>query len=269
MRVAIYSSVLYGEDFIVDSIKSIIDYVDRVFVVLAERPWGNTNGIYYKGSWVEWPEKFDETESKISSLDKVVVVKGHKYTPWCRHGYGAMLVLGKLKYKPNEILFIDPDCIFSKDEAAGFFSNWDNSNYQWAVPHQIEFWKTTEYQIKRNRPMVSIHRDLNCMPGMVHTRIDRVDNYLFNLGFCVSEKNMKWKHLTSLAFSDVTGESVPNPDWYENKWLSWDFVNNNCNIDVSLGCESAISCAIPYEEKIKVPSDIIDAVNKIRSTDRK
>lgn len=51
--------VLYGEDFIQDSILSIIDHVDKIFVFWDDRPWGDVKEAKYKGNIVKIPSKID------------------------------------------------------------------------------------------------------------------------------------------------------------------------------------------------------------------
>lgn len=252
MRVAIYSSVLYGEDFIVESIWSILPYVDRVFVVFMKRPWGGTLGVSYKGKWISWPEKFDNTREKIAAMDepRVTIIDSEKHSPWNRWGHAYDLVRGL--YTPLEVLFLDPDCVFSDTEGKTTFREWEeHKEYRWAAPGQVELWRTPAWQIIRPRSMASLHRgDLSVLSfstedtrPKTHALAGRIHNF----GFCCSESNTRWKHLTALAFSPIIGESLPNPTWFERTWLAWDPVTNNRNLEVSLGCESAISHAAPYE----------------------
>jgi hypothetical protein len=56
---------------------------------------------------------------------------------------------------------------------------------------------------------------------------------------------MYWKHLTALAFSRIVGDSLPNESWYEEKWLNWNPITNNRNLEISLGYEWTIPSAIP------------------------
>ena len=123
--------------------------------------------------------------------------------------------------------------------------------YRWAAPGQIELWRTPAWQVDRQRQMVSLHRgDLSLLSHstevtrpLTHSLPGRVHN----LGFAVSAKTMRWKHLCALAFSPIVGESIPNPSWYEKKWLAWHPETNNCDLEVSLGCEAGIVRAVPYD----------------------
>jgi hypothetical protein len=55
--------ILYGEDFIEDSIISLINYVDKVFVFWDDVPWGDVKQATYKGKTVQIPKKIDDVLS--------------------------------------------------------------------------------------------------------------------------------------------------------------------------------------------------------------
>ncbi len=78
----------------------------------------------------------------------------------------------------------------------------------------------------------------------------KLDAEVHNCGFCVSENAMYWKHLTGIAFAKTIKDSIPNENWYEDKWLNWDFKRNNENLEISKGYESDIPAAIPYDVKM-------------------
>lgn len=250
--VAVYPSVLYGEDFVVESIDSILQYVEKVFVVMMTRPWGATAGVMYKGVWVPWPQKFDETHELIASMKepRVEIIEAYKLSPWNRWGFAVNDIVCKM-CNPKEVILIDPDCVFSADEAKRTFSEWDSHlEYFWAQPSQIELWRTPAWQVERPRSMVSLHRgDLSLLSDGApeKPKMHQLQSKVHNLGFCVSPQSMQWKHLTALAFSPVIGESMPNEDWYEDRWLAWQPETNNRNLDVSVGTEHAIARAVPYD----------------------
>jgi hypothetical protein len=67
------------------------------------------------------------------------------------------------------------------------------------------------------------------------------------LGFAVSEKVMYWKHLLSIAAARKTGGSTPPEDWYEEKWLNWDYELSDGNIEIPEGGKNIAMKAIPYD----------------------
>ncbi len=267
-RVAVYPSVLYGEDFIVESLQSVLPHVDRAFVVMMQRPWGGTTGVQYKGEWVPWPEKFDETRERIAAMrdPRVEVVEAQKFSPWNRWGYGVNIVVRSL-CEFDEVVVMDPDCVFAEDQAALAFAEWGEmprcEGSTWASPRQVELWRSPEWMIERQRQMVFFIRgDLSTLnfpdpPGsgpVRHPPIRPLEAHVHNLGFCVSPKNMRWKHLCAMSFSPVVGESIPRPEWYEDVWLKWDTTNNR-DLDISVGCEKAIPRAV-LADTSKLPDSI-------------
>jgi hypothetical protein len=252
--VAIYR-VLYGEDFIQESILSILPHVDRIFVVKADKPWGNTTGVTYKGKWYDWPEKFDNTVEKVLALNepKVEIIYDYWPTPLGQLTHIVNDIILK-KCQPHTVVFIEPDHVFSTDEAVKAFEEWSLYSGVQASTHQVEFWKSTEFILpdRPNRTSVVFHRifghpmgptGFNGASEGIHRLMARVANF----GFCVSEKTMFWKHLTALAFSRIVGDSPPNEDWFEAKWKNWNLKTNNSNLEISLGYEWTIPYAIPCD----------------------
>jgi hypothetical protein len=58
---------------------------------------------------------------------------------------------------------------------------------------------------------------------------------------------MYWKHMTAIGFSQKIGDDLPNEDWYEDKWLNWNFETNNQNLEISKGHEHLIPRALKYD----------------------
>lgn len=256
-RIAVYPSVLYGADFIVESIASVLPYVERVYVVFMQRPWGDTSGVEFGGKWISWPERFDDARERVAALknDRVVSIEAQKSSPWDRWSFAVNDVLGKV-CDPSEVVLIDPDCVFSDVKAKQMFAEWEaHPEYVWAAPGQIELWKTPEWKIERPRSMVSLHRgdvsllssDARKRRGVNPPETHKLSGHVHNFGFCVSDSTMRWKHLTALAFSPVIGESLPNPAWLDKCWRAWHPTDNNRSLEPSLGCESAIQKAVPHD----------------------
>lgn len=263
--IAIYSSVLYGADFIEESIRSVLPIVDHVYVVLMQRPWGNTDGVIYKGEWIPWPNRFDNTHERVMNMKecRVSVHDAQKRTPWNRWGFALDRVLAAhhlVRREPlDEVVFIDPDCVFGDGEAERARREWDaHPEYTWAAPQHHEHWRSPAWRIERQpRSMVRFIRgDLNLHkfpdpPGsrpmhrlpVEHALQARVHNF----GFSVSPQAMRWKHLTAIAFSPIVGESPPSESWLDEKWLAWHPVTNNRDLEPAAGCAGAIPRAVPYD----------------------
>lgn len=69
MRYACYR-VLYGEDFIEESVRSIYNHVDKIFVFWTNKVLGGATWCLYKGQKIEFPEKFDNVIERLKKLQK-------------------------------------------------------------------------------------------------------------------------------------------------------------------------------------------------------
>lgn len=246
---------LYGEDFIEESIKSIEQHVDKIFVFWDNVPWGNIKECNYNNEVIKFPDKFDNILEKISSLNnnKVHLIYDHVENNIGQFTHFVNDIILPNYDKPDKIIFIEVDHVFHENEIYNAINEFENKNFLCATTSQIEHWKTPLFVIpQRNRlstvfwnlknidhiPQTGRHADLGNMPFL--------NSYVHNMGFCVSEKNMLWKHLTAIAFSQKIGDSIPNEKWYVDKWLNWDFENNNRDLEISIGCEYMIPYAMQF-----------------------
>jgi len=267
MRYAVYSC-LYGEDFIQESILSLIDHVDRVFVFLADKPWGGSSGCMYKGKYIEYPAKFDSIVEKIEELDDSRITLINRYVDSSTNRFTRIInefVLPDYD-KPDMIICIDPDMVFHEHQIVSSIDTFLHSGIDTAQTTEIELWRTPEYRIPLRVRCGAVFwnlSNLDCLPktssnGNLATTPWMMNNYVHNFGFAMTEKNMLMKHLTTLSYAKlIAEESLPHEDWYDNKWLSWDIESNNSNLEISIGYESDIPYALPYDVK-ELPSLIKD-----------
>jgi hypothetical protein len=250
--------VLYGEDYIQESITSIAPYVDRIFVFWTDRPWGNIQNCVYQNRLVYFPKKFDQVVQKITALahPKIHLLYDHVEQ---NLGQFTHLVNERIlpDYpRPQTILFLEHDMVFRSDQIEQACKAFDAAHVLCATTAQIELWRTPHWRIPARKRLASVfwnltdldaipvtgrHADpinyvMPCLPATVH-----------NFGFCLSPENMYWKHLTALGFSQRIGDSLPNEDWYEKKWLNWNPLLNNTHLEMSRGWEHLIPYAEPYD----------------------
>ena len=67
---------------------------------------------------------------------------------------------------------------------------------------------------------------------------------VLNMGFSFNKDTMFYKHLTAMVFSKVIGDSEPDENWYEDKWLNWE--ENTRNLEISKGAQHLIRTAYRY-----------------------
>jgi len=254
---AIYRA-FYGADFLEQSIRSIIDHVDKVFVFWTNKAFADVTECVFKGSTVKFPRKIDNVVEVAEAVrevypDKVEVIFDHWGLP--DNQYTHLFNDRVLPYhpRPDMVMFCEPDQVWNEAQLMLAFREMEE--LRTGVSRQIELWKDLNWRIpERPKRYGTIFWNLRGMTeipvtgkgGSIRTR-DRLDAHVHNLGFCVSPVTMFWKHLLAIAFSKKIGDSQPNEDWYFDKWVGWNENGNNKNLAISKGHEADIPYAAPYD----------------------
>lgn len=266
-RYAIYR-VLYGEDFIQESIMSIQKYVDKIFIFWTAKPFGSVKKVNYKGQEILLPKKFDNVLEKIKSLYLSHVIMINAHYDHNMNQFTDIVNKRILPYyeMPDTIIIIESDMVFRDDQAQKSIQEFESCEKDHASTRMIEFWKTPYYRCPGNiraGHMGVMFWDIRKLGKMPRTRRHaningtphRLNAFVHNFGLCFSEKNMYWKHLASLAYSQFLGDSLPNEMWYENIWLNWDYEKYNKNLEISQGYSHLIPFAEPYNVR-ELPESI-------------
>ena len=253
MLYAIYRG-LYGEDFIEDSVASITEFVDRIFFFLDPKPWGDVTSCEYKGGLVQFPKTFDNYFPLVNEIaqgnPKVSIQYDHQYN---NIGQFTHLINERiLPYcqKPDVFLIVEPDHVWRQDELEKALRFFRDSGAECGLTRQIEVWKGFRHIVpprpqrtggvfwslhKRDRMPATMRQ---AEPAESGCHIVRIDAYVHNMGFAVSEEAMFWKHMIALGMSQKIRDSRPRPDWYENVWMEWE--PGMRNLEISIGAESDI-----------------------------
>jgi len=244
-RYAIFR-ILYGEDFIQEAILAIANHVDKIFIFWTTKPFGSVDKVTYKGEEIALPEKFDNVLEKIEELNLPHVVMINAHYDHNMNQFTDIVNNRILPHydKPDTILVIESDMVFRDDQAIAAIEEFEVSGKDWASTKMIEFWKTPYYRCPgdvRTGHMGVIFwnlRNLNEMPPTHrHANLSlnppRLEAVVHNFGLCFSERNMYWKILASLAYSQFLGDSIPDENWYEDVWLTWDYETKNENLEIS------------------------------------
>ena len=215
MRYALYR-IHYGLDFLGQSIESIENQVDKIFVFWSKKPW-------YKGAMKLPPldenvKEFCEKYSKVTVFEKEYDLPLNQY---------KLMYDEVVQYypQPKQTLMMEPDMVWG-DEIKDI---WELKDPEVCF-NQIEFWKNEQWYIKRNkdgsadRPgpslwnIVPTETQKGCWQNArtIHSSIT-----CYNYGFCLSPKVMKYKHEVALQSSKYYKDSKPSETWYEDKWLNW------------------------------------------------
>lgn len=123
---------------------------------------------------------------------------------------------------------------------------------QCASASQVFLWKTFEWQCDypHQRPSTVFWNmaGIDKLPSTNRqgdiSGMKYLEGHVHNLGYCISEKVMRWKHLTALAFSRKIGDSLPRENWFEDVWKSW--TPDMKNLEPAAIAPGNIRRAIPY-----------------------
>lgn len=265
--------VLYGEDFVQYSIRSILPYVDQIFVFWDDTPWGDVHSCIYHGERVIFPEKFDAAVERIQDMNepKVILLYDHRFNNVNQFTYLVNEKVIPAYGKPDELLVIEVDSVFKKAEIEKAFTEFRQRNLRCAKTRQVEVWRGFDYRVPereyRTGAILWNLRDIELMPPTQRQAegegMKILEAEIHNLGFAVSPKVMYWKHLTALAFSQAIGDSIPNEDWLEDKWLTWHPKTNNKDLEISLGFEHVIPEVVPYDVSL-LPEEIYRDLELLR-----
>lgn len=256
--------VLYGEDFIQESIKSILPFVTKVFVFWTNQPFGDVREVLYKGEKIVFPAKFDNVLGKVKELQdtskgKIELIYDHWGVPDNQISHLVNERILPYHSMPDTIVFMEPDFVWREDQLKKAFEQFNGNGSFIAGSRQVELWKSFKYRVPERKRFGAIFYNMGELQTLPLTGkngtvkgMKLLDAEVHNCGFCVSEKAMFWKHLTALAYAPVIADSRPVENWYEDKWLNWDFKRNNENLEISKGYEKEIPYAEPYDVK-KLP----------------
>ncbi len=255
----------YGEDFIQESIQSITDHVDKIFVFWNEGLPENVTECAYKGETIKFPEKIDGLVEKVKALNnpKVELIHDHHDVGENQMTHLVNDIILPAYEKPSILLSLEPDDVFRSDQIGKAIGEFIEMDYVFATTHQVEIWKGLRHRLPERPDKVgavfcNLHK-LDKMPfTLTHGGIlvmPKLSAHTHNFSFGLSAKVMYWKHLISLAAARKQGASVPSEDWYEEKWAAWDYETNNENLEISEHYKNVR--ATPYD-----PNELPELIKK-------
>jgi Flp pilus assembly protein TadD len=248
---------LYGEDFVQESIMSINDFVDKIFVFWDDTPWAGVTGCIYKGEAIKFPKKFDNVVEKIKELNnpKIELIYDHQDTAENQLTHFVNDIILPKYEKPSIILFLEVDHVFPSDQIQKAVEEFIEEDCVFATTHQIEVWKGLRHILpERPNKVGAVFCNLGKLDKMPSTLrhggvlvMPKVSAVVHRFGFAASEKVMFWKHLLSIAAAQKSGEIGPPESWYEEKWLKWRYEPANGNLEIPERDKTLLLKAIPYD----------------------
>jgi hypothetical protein len=274
---AIYR-ILYGEDWIVPSVKSIIHAVDRVFICWTDRPWGKATEVEYRGEKIKLPinpdQPYDGWRKALNSgltrdeKEKVYFERMHTDQPDNQFTEFANRVFMH-HGKPDTLICMEPDQVWMEGALDSALKVFHANGYRCAMSRQIELWKGFKWRVpERPGRTGTVFWNLKGISGLPPTRKQAeprgTDFHILgarvhNLGFAVSEESMLRKHLIALAYSETVRDSRPNPDWFERKWKAWNEAHQINNLEISIGYENHIPWVMRYDGPLPEVLDVKDS----------
>jgi tetratricopeptide (TPR) repeat protein len=244
----------YGEDFLPLSLASVQDYVKKIFIFWDKTPSGDLAEYTYKGEPIQFPKKFDNAVKQIKELNnpKIELLYEHRDNPENQLTHFVNDIILRKFERPSIIVFLEVDHVFREDQLQKALDEFIEQEYVFATTHQIEVWKGLRHRVPdRPQKVGAVFCNLSKLDEIPETLkhggilvMPKLSAHVHNVGFAVSEKIMYWKHILSLAKAQKSGDTIPSEDWYEKKWLSWDYESNNENLDISEA--EKIGSTVPY-----------------------
>tara|TARA_X000001382_G_scaffold106961_1_gene82480 strand:- start:25 stop:750 length:726 start_codon:yes stop_codon:yes gene_type:complete len=237
MKYAIYR-IHYGLDFLEQSVNSIYDHVDRIFIFWSHLPW-------YKGCTNLPPLNENVTDfcDKKFGLEKVFVYVKEFDLPDNQYKIMYDQVV-KDHGRPWQTLMMEPDMVWGED----INKIWDIKDKETSFK-QIEFWKSEEWYVPRQKPrpgptlyngeMGKTNKGCWSNPHAIHP-----DYSCYNYGFCLTPEVMKYRCEVLLQSSKYYRDSQPSPVWYEQKWLNW--TPETEDLEISENYKHYIKKALPW-----------------------
>lgn len=263
---AIYR-IHYGLDFLEPSINSIIKNVDRIFIFYSKDPWVKATHINYKKKFIDFPNNPEDVESflinKFSKNKKIIIKNYECKTPDNQFGDLFNLACSINFAKPKYALFMEPDMVFGENQLKMMKLELDIKFWiRSIIAQQIEIWKYDNNKKEKNTFRIPLRKRIGPVLWKIKKKDNdiitgfgggpknkRKENYSFikilNLGFSYNKDTMLYKHLTALVFSKAIGDSEPDENWYEFKWLNWK--PETRDLEISVGFQHKIKKAINFK----------------------
>ncbi len=222
---------LYGEDYVRQSIASILPHVDRVLFCLHDQPWGEVHQVKYRDATIEFPARFDRILELAREAAGDKFLRVHHYQPRPHGEFGALI--DRFAWRTfDRVVLMEPDQVFLPDQAARFFAEptgelpvCASQVELWRPPHVHEWYRVPERRMRHGPVLWDLGAqdsvpDAGTAAGTGGSWITS-EAVCHNFGFAVSRRTMFWKHMVAIAMARSIGDSNPDPEWYEKKWLRW------------------------------------------------
>ncbi len=269
VKTVAFYRLLYGADFLKESLDSIYPYVDKIIIFHTNKVWKGIESVTYFGKQVYIPHAIDNSldivkdySDKHDPGQKISVFTDYFDSPanQITHLINTKIMVN---YNPEFVLYVEPDEVWRQDNIRKLLQKpKENRRILGCNVSRIEFWKSHQhafrYESWRQRLYVmnntayggAVNRRslkfTNCGGSEQGQTINCPDCDLHHFAYACSARTVWWKHITGLGFSPGI-DSIPNESWFEDVWLPWDFeINRTKGLCPSVGYEMNIPDVEPY-----------------------
>jgi hypothetical protein len=261
--------ILYGADFLKESLDSIYHHFDKIIFFYTNKVWKGIESVTYFGKQIYIPHAIDNSldiihhyathhdpDSKISLFNDYFDSPANQITH---------LINNKImtNYNPELIVYIEPDEVWRQDHIKRLLQKpKENRRVLGYNVSRIEFWKSHQhafrYESWRQRLYVmnntayggAVNRRslpfTNCGGSEQNQTVNCPDCDLHHFAYACSPRTVFWKHIICRGFSPGI-DSQANENWFEEKWLKWSENNQIENLCPSIGFEKNIPKVLPYK----------------------
>ena len=280
--IAIYR-LLYGSDFIGESLASIYDHVDAIYCCVGHDAFGGRRITSYFGHDVYLPHDIDGLTDAIAAWKRTN--DPHNKVHILDNPY-ATLLKGQLQRIVNDLLLprepdathifmVECDEVWHEDAIRELFqlvaADTVTDEFM-AEPHL--FWRSYKYVSTRTNPYAVIRalkgkKEIGLtghalMSESANGKLDikrrNTNIRVHNFGFASAARTIFWKHITALSIGrDLNLDSAPREEWFEQVWRPWNWhTNRREDLCPSKGYETVLPPAQEY------PTDLLPAPMKRR-----
>jgi len=237
--------LLYGCDFIADSIASVYDACEAVLCFVGRRPFGGRDRVRYFGHEVYFPHDIDGVRKEIERwkarhdhAGKVRVID-NPLDHVLNNQVGQLVDRYVLPdYACTHVLQVEGDEVWRPDALAAVLEAMESCDADELLASNELFWRSPRFASRRENPYAVArrvpasggigptgHALMSARDDLVRLRPPGV--VVHNFGYASSARTMFYKHLAALSFSrDLGLDSAPREDWFESVWLAWNWWSN-------------------------------------------
>lgn len=232
MRIAVYRA-LYGEDFVRHSVESVLQAVDQIAFVYAGRPYADaTEGVRYDGVKFKIPQPIDRMLERLPKDPRIRVFELYNPTPWGHWTRIFNEIVIPNYGSPDMAVCVFPVQVWRNGELDRAFEEFKRLRVPYANSAQVDIWRGFDWALPRlpirnganflnlrMRPVKATQFD--CFPCHVSQAPQLEKTLLHNLRNAQNPNTTFWKCMAVGAYAKAVGDSEPNPNWFEDKWLNW------------------------------------------------